>query len=90
MPAEVDEFELKRFEAILDSMTRHERDHPQVVNGARRRRIARGSGTVVSDVNRLLRRFAEARKMVRKISRLQKSGKGSSKKLTRMLSGSSR
>ena len=90
MPAEVDESELKRFEAILDSMTRHERDHPQVVNGARRRRIARGSGTVVSDVNRLLRRFAEARKMVRKISRLQKSGKGSSKKLARMLSGFSR
>ena len=87
MPAEVDESELKRFEAILDSMTRHERDHPQVVNGARRRRIARGSGTIVSDVNRLLRRFAEARKMVRKISRLQKSGKGSSKKLARMLSG---
>ena len=90
MSAEVDESELKRFEAILDSMTRHERDHPQVVNGARRRRIARGSGTVVSDVNRLLRRFAEARKMVRKISRLQKSGKGSSKKLARMLSGFSR
>ncbi len=87
MPAEMDESELKRFEAILDSMTRHERNHPQVVNGARRRRIARGSGTVVSDVNRLLRRFAEARKMVRKISRLQKSGKGSPKKLARMLSG---
>ncbi len=87
MPAEVDESELKRFEAILDSMTRHERNHPQVVNGARRRRIARGSGTVVSDVNRLLRRFAEARKMVRKITRLQKSGKGSPKKLARMLSG---
>ena len=90
MPAEVDESELKRFEVILDSMTRHERNHPQVVNGARRRRIARGSGTAVSDVNRLLRRFAEARKMVRKISRLQKSGKGSSKKLARMFGGFSR
>ena len=65
MPAEIDEGELTRFEAILDSMTVHERSHPQVVNGSRRRRIARGSGTAVSDVNRLLKRFAEARKMVK-------------------------
>ena len=68
-------------------MTRHERGHPQVVNGSRRRRIARGSGTAVSDVNRLLKRFAEARKMVKKLSRVQKGGKGSSKKLARMLGG---
>lgn len=87
LPAEVDEGELGRFEAILDSMTRHERSHPQVVNGSRRRRIARGSGTAVSDVNRLLKRFAEARKMVKKLSRIQKGGKGSSKKLARMLGG---
>lgn len=87
LPAEVDEDELRRFEAILDSMTRHERSHPQVVNGSRRRRIARGSGTAVSDVNRLLKRFAEARKMVKKLSRIQKGGKGSSKKLARMLGG---
>jgi len=87
MPAEIDEGELMRFEAILDSMTVHERSHPQVVNGSRRRRIARGSGTAVSDVNRLLKRFAEARKMVKKISRIQKGGKGSSKKLARMLGG---
>ena len=85
--AQVDEGELKRFEAILDSMTRHERTHPQVVNGSRRRRIAKGSGTAVSDVNRLLKRFAEARKMVRKLSRIQKGGKGSSKKLAQMLGG---
>ncbi len=87
LPAQVDEGELPRFEAILDSMTLHERSHPQVVNGSRRRRIARGSGTAVSDVNRLLKRFAEARKMVRKLSRIQKGGKGSSKKLARMLGG---
>jgi len=87
MPAEVDEGELGRFEAILDSMTPHERSHPQVMNGSRRRRIAGGSGTAVSDVNRLLKRFAEARKMVRKLSRIQKGGKGSSKKLARMLGG---
>jgi len=85
--AEVDEGELKRFEAILDSMTRHERSHHQVINGSRRRRIAGGSGTAVSDVNRLLKRFTEARKMVRKLSRIQKGGQGSSKKLARMLGG---
>ncbi len=87
LPAQVDEGELQRFEAILDSMTLDERSHPQVVNGSRRRRIARGSGTAVSDVNRLLKRFAEARKMVRKLSRIQKGGKGSSKKLAQMLGG---
>ena len=87
MPAEVDESELKRFEAILDSMTLHERHHPQVVNGSRRRRIAKGSGTAVSDVNRLLRRFAETKKMVKKLSRLQQGGKGGAKKLARMLGG---
>lgn len=87
LPAEVDEGELQRFEAILDSMTRHERSHPQVVNGSRRRRIACGSGTAVSDVNRLLKRFAEARKMVRKLSRIRQGGQGSSKKLARMLGG---
>ena len=87
LPAEGDEGELKRFEAILDSMTRHERTHPRLVNGSRRRRIAHGSGTAVSDVNRLLKRFAEARKMVRKLSRIQKGGKGSSKKLAQMLRG---
>ena len=87
LPTEVDEGELKRFEAILDSMTGHERTHHQVVNGSRRRRIAKGSGTAVSDVNRLLKRFAEARKMVRKLSRIQKGGKGSSQKLAQMLGG---
>lgn len=87
LPAEVDEGELRRFEAILDSMTPHERSRPQVVNGSRRRRIAKGSGTAVSDVNRLLKRFAEARKMVRKLSRAQKSGKGSAKKMRRMFPG---
>ena len=87
LPAELDEGEPQRFEAILDSMTRHERSHPQVVNGSRRRRIAHGSGTAVSDVNRLLKRFAEARKMVRKLSRIPKGGKGSSKKLAQMLRG---
>lgn len=89
LASEVDEGELLRFEAILDSMTVYERSHPSVVNGSRRRRIASGSGTKVSDVNQLLRRFGEARKMVKKLSALQKVQKsaGSRKKLARMLGG---
>ena len=66
--AEADELDFQRFEAILDSMTRYEREHPKVIDGSRRRRIALGSGTKVSDTNRLLRRFTEARKMARKLS----------------------
>ncbi len=89
LASDVDEGEMRRFEAILDSMTVFERSHPSVVNGSRRRRIAQGSGTNVSDVNRLLRRFGEARKMVKKLSALQKAQKtaGSRKKLARMLGG---
>ncbi len=86
LASDVDEGEMRRFEAILDSMTVFERSHPSVVNGSRRRRIAMGSGTSVSDVNRLLRRFGEARKMVKKLSALSKSA-GSKKKLVRMLGG---
>ena len=89
LASQVDEGELRRFEAILDSMTLFERAHPSVVNGSRRKRIASGSGTSVSDVNRLLRRFGEARKMVKKLSALSKvqNSAGGRKKLARMLGG---
>jgi signal recognition particle subunit SRP54 len=83
LPAELDEGELTRFEAILNSMTVHERAVPSVINGSRRRRIALGSGASVSDVNRLLRRFNEARKMMKTLARTK--GKGN-KKLQRMMS----
>ena len=76
LPAEIDDSELSRFESILNSMTVYERQNPQVMNGSRRRRIAKGSGCVVSDVNRLLRRFAEARKMMKKILKVQRSRGG--------------
>ncbi len=65
--AQVDEGELKRIEAMIGSMTPGERRHPDTIDGSRRRRIARGSGTSVQEVNRLLRQFAEARKMLRQI-----------------------
>ncbi len=64
----VEEKELARVEAIINSMTAAERDNHQIINGSRRRRIARGSGTTVQEVNRLLRQYAEARKMMRSLS----------------------
>ena len=54
----VDEKEISRVEAIINSMTPHERDHHEVINGSRRKRIARGSGTSVQEVNQLLRQYA--------------------------------
>jgi signal recognition particle subunit SRP54 len=59
--------ELKRFEAIIGSMTREERRQPGVINGERRVRIAKGSGTTVQDVNRLLKQYAQIRKMMKEM-----------------------
>jgi len=56
---------IRQSEAIIRSMTVEERRHPEVINGSRRRRIARGSGTHPADVNRLLNQFAEARKLMK-------------------------
>jgi len=64
---EVDERALTRIEAMINSMTPGERRHPEIIDGSRRRRIARGSGTSVQDVNRLLRQFADAKKMLKQI-----------------------
>ena len=57
------EDELKRVEAIINSMTREERRNIHILNASRRKRIARGSGTSVSEVNRLLKQFAQTKKM---------------------------
>ena len=59
----VDEKQINRVEAIINSMTTHERNHHEVINGSRRKRIARGSGTSVQEVNNLLRQYAQMRKM---------------------------
>jgi len=59
----VDEKQINRVEAIINSMTPYERDHHEVINGNRRKRIARGSGTSVQEVNQLLRQYAQMRKM---------------------------
>ncbi|MFQ6090470.1 MAG: signal recognition particle protein [Candidatus Bipolaricaulia bacterium] len=72
---EVEEGELDRVEAIINSMTPKERRNPAIIDGGRKRRIARGSGTRVSDVNRLLKRFNEARKLMRQLGKMDKRGK---------------
>jgi signal recognition particle subunit SRP54 len=63
-----DEREIDRVEAIVRSMTPHERVAPKIINGSRRARIARGSGVHVSEVNGLLERFAQAQKMMKKMA----------------------
>src|SRR5712692_4757361 len=65
----VDEGQLNRVEAIINSMTQHERMHHEVMNGSRRKRIARGSGTSVQEVNNLLRQYAQMRKMFKQIGK---------------------
>ncbi|HZN51586.1 MAG TPA: signal recognition particle protein [Methylomirabilota bacterium] len=69
--------DLGRFDAIIGSMTPGERRNPEVINGSRRQRIARGSGTSVQDVNRLLKQFAQLRKVMKQF-------KGMEGKLPRM------
>lgn len=71
--ANVDEKAFVRIEAIINSMTKAERRTPKILNGGRRKRIARGSGTTVQDVNRLIKQFQEMQTM---LSRVSKSGFG--------------
>ncbi len=66
--AKIDENEVGRIVAIIDSMTPKERRNHMLVNGSRRRRIAKGSGTSVQDVNNLLKQYAQARKMMRSLT----------------------
>lgn len=73
---QVDENHFIRTEAILNSMTFQEREMPQVMNANRRKRIARGSGTRVSDVNRLLNQFEQMKKMMKKMNKMKLPGKG--------------
>ena len=76
---EVQERQLRRMTAAIDSMTPKERRHPQILNGSRKRRIAKGSGTSVEEINRLLRQYGQMRKLMRKI------GKADMKALKRQL-----
>ena len=65
----VDEKQINRVEAIINSMTTHERNHHEVINGSRRKRIARGSGTTIQEVNNLLRQYAQMKKMFKQMGK---------------------
>ncbi len=71
----IDEKDLVRVEAIIDSMTPKERQNPSIINGSRRKRIAMGSGTKVQDVNKLLKQFFDTQKMMKQFSGGGKKGK---------------
>jgi signal recognition particle subunit SRP54 len=64
----IDENEINHVVAIIDSMTPHERSNHMIINGSRRRRIAKGSGTSVQEVNQLLKQYAQAKKMMKTFS----------------------
>jgi len=65
----VDEKQINRVEAIISSMTAYERNHHEAINGSRRKRIARGSGTTVQEVNNLLRQYAQMKKMFKQMGK---------------------
>ena len=67
--------DLVRFDAIIGSMTPQERHHPEIINGSRRQRIARGSGTTVQNVNRLLKQYAQLKKMMKQLKGLEGRGR---------------
>ncbi len=69
LAGDLDETKLRRIEAIIHSMTPDERQRPEIINGSRRRRISRGSGTTPQDINQLLNQFKQTQKLVRQMSR---------------------
>jgi signal recognition particle subunit SRP54 len=73
--AKIDNKQLVRVEAIIMSMTRQEKQKPEIINASRRKRIAAGSGTTVTDVNRLLKQFEDMKKMMKQFSGMM-GGKG--------------
>lgn len=73
---QVDDDAFAHTEAIILSMTRQERVNPQILNGSRRRRIAKGSGCSIQEVNRLVKQFGMMRKMMKRMTRMEKQGRG--------------
>ncbi len=72
---DLENLDFKPIEAMINSMTREEKHNPDIINGSRRQRIARGSGTRVQEVNMLLKQFGEMKKMMRSVSKLSQSGR---------------
>ena len=83
MAENVDESQFTRVEAIINSMTKKERDNHEIISGSRRKRIARGSGTSVQEVNQLLRQYAQMRKMFKSAAK----GGGMQRRLMNTLGG---
>ncbi len=79
----VDEKQLSHVEAIVKSMTKNERSNPEILNASRRKRIAKGSGTSVTEVNRLLKQFEDMKKMMKQFTQMSKGpmGKKGKKKM---------
>jgi len=73
--ANIDEKKLIQIEAIISSMTIKERQNHKIMNGSRRLRIAKGSGTTVSEINKLLKQYTQMRKMMQKLSNVTNPGK---------------
>lgn len=73
---DIDDDAFKGVEAMIGSMTPEERSNPDLINASRRNRIAKGSGTNIQEVNRLMKQFEEARKMMRQVSKMKQPGKG--------------
>ncbi|MBE3592700.1 MAG: signal recognition particle protein [Thermoanaerobacter sp.] len=69
---DISEKDLKRIEAIIQSMTKEERQNPSIINGSRKKRIAKGSGTTIQQVNSLLKQFEETKKMMKKFADIDK------------------
>jgi len=67
LPAELTDKQLKRVEAIIYSMTPEERRNPRIINSSRKKRIARGSGTTVQEVNQLLRQFRQMQQLMKQL-----------------------
>lgn len=78
---QIDDKQLVHVEAIIKSMTKKERQDPSIMNASRKKRIAKGSGTSVSQVNRLLKQFDEMKKMMKQMTNMQKGKKGKGFKL---------
>ncbi|WP_369425962.1 hypothetical protein [Cytobacillus pseudoceanisediminis] len=72
---QIDEKQITHVEAIIKSMTKEEKTHPEIINASRRKRIAKGSGRTVPEVNRLLKQFEDMKKMMKQMAGMQQKGK---------------
>ncbi|ESU33074.1 signal recognition particle protein Srp54 [Bacillus sp. 17376] len=72
---QIDEKQISHVEAIIQSMTANEKTHPEIINANRRKRIAKGSGTSIQEVNRLLKQFEDMKRMMKQMTNMQQKGK---------------